>query len=91
MQRPLRDNVIIKKIDEDVTESGLIVVEETGKFDPYKGEVLKVGPGRISPEGNRLPMSVKEGDIVIYKQYAGHKIKEDIWLINEKDVIATIE
>lgn len=99
MIKPMHDFVLVKR-DEDSgpqkTSSGIIIPEkQTEKYEVLKGEVIEVGPGRKTPDGfNLIETSVVKGDRILYKQYAGHKIeidKKDYWLINERDIIATVE
>ena len=90
--RPLRDQVLVKKYEEESISDVLIVEREKSNKEPVKGKVLKVGPGRLSPSGERHDMDVEPDENIIFKQYAGHLLSEEddeeIWLINEKDIIA---
>ncbi|HHX53087.1 MAG TPA: co-chaperone GroES [Erysipelothrix sp.] len=97
MLKPLLDRVLLKKIEEEnVTASGLVVSKENKEL-PNTGLVISVGPGKIDDHGNKIDMVVKEGDIVIFKQYAGTEVEDnqekyvivemkDILAIKEKDV-----
>lgn len=92
--KPLSDRILIKPVElEEKTESG-IIVPDTAREKPMRGEVLAVGPGKITPEGKTLPMHVKVGDIVMYGKYAGTEFKMDkkeYLILNESDVLAIIE
>ena len=88
---PLGDRLVIKTIErEEMTKSGL-VLPETAKEKPQEGEVLAVGPGRMSEDGKRIAMDIKVGDIVIYAKYGGTEIKiddEELMILRESDVLA---
>jgi len=90
---PLADRLVVKPIvREEVTPSGL-VLPDTAKEKPQEGEVLAVGPGRMTEEGKRIAMDVKEGDRVIYAKYAGTEYKdgdEELLILRESDVLAKI-
>jgi chaperonin GroES len=74
---PLEDRVLVKLLEtEEMTKTG-IVLPDTAKEKPSKGKVIAVGPGKYSDKGDLLPMSVKEGDIVVFAKYAGTELKLD--------------
>ena len=88
---PLADRLVVKPIEkEEVTKSGL-VIPDTAKEKPQEGEVLAVGPGRMTEEGKRIPMDIKVGEVVIYAKYGGTEIKvedEEYMILRESDVLA---
>ena len=88
---PLADRLVVKPIEkEEVTKSGL-VLPDTAKEKPQEGEVLAVGPGRMTEEGKRIPMDIKVGEVVIYAKYGGTEIKvedEEYMILRESDVLA---
>jgi len=88
---PLGDRLVVRPIaKEEVTKSG-IVLPDTAKEKPQEGEVLAVGPGRLTDEGQRIPMDIKVGDIIIYAKYGGSEIKmdsEELIILREADVLA---
>ena len=88
---PLADRLVVKPIErEEVTKSG-IVLPDTAREKPQEGEVLAVGPGRLSEDGKRIAMDVKVGDIVIYAKYGGTDIKiddEELMILRESDILA---
>jgi chaperonin GroES len=88
---PLGDRLVVKPIaKEEVTKSG-IVLPDTAKEKPQEGEVLAVGPGRLTDDGQRIPMDVKVGDIIIYAKYGGSEIKidnEELIILREADILA---
>ena len=89
--QPLADRILVKPIEkEEMTKSG-IYLPDTAKEKPQEGEVLAVGPGRYGEEGDRIPMDVKVGDIVIYAKYGGTEIKvddEELMILRESDILA---
>lgn len=95
--KPTQDYILVKRKEQKTkTTSGLIIPEQkVAKYDVLEGTVVEVGPGRITPDGNKIiEIELKKGDKILYKQYAGHHLivdDEDYWLINERDVIAVIE
>lgn len=89
--RPLGDRVVIKPQERaEVTKSGL-VLPDTAKEKPQEGKVIAVGPGRVTDNGEKVPMEIKSGDTVLYAKYAGTEVKlddEDYLIISERDVLA---
>jgi len=92
--KPLADRLLVKPLEEEeVTPSG-IVLPETAKEKPQKGQVLSVGPGARDDEGKRIDMDVKKGDKVLFAKYGGTEIKVDgdkLLILRESDVLAIIE
>ena len=92
--RPLGDRVVIQPTPrEEMTKSG-IVLPDTAKEKPQEGKILAAGPGRLTDEGKREPMDVKEGDTVLYAKYAGTEFKvegEDLLIVSQKDILAIVE
>ena len=91
--RPLGDRVVIMPTPrEEMTKSG-IVLPDTAKEKPQEGKILAAGPGRLTDEGKREPMDVKEGDVVLYAKYAGTEFKvegEDLLIVSQKDILAIV-
>ncbi len=91
--KPLADRVVVKALEaEDKTASG-IILPDTAKEKPQKGQVLAVGPGRVLENGTRQPMEVKTGETVIYAKYAGSEVKldgEEVLIIKESDILAIL-
>ena len=92
--KPLNNHVIVKPITEDdVTKAGIVLPDTVDKERPEKGEVVAVGPGKLTESGQRLPMSVKVGDIVMFKKYSPDEVKvdgEEYLVISEGDILAII-
>ena len=88
---PLADRLVVKAIEREEVTKGGIVLPDTVKEKPQEGEVLAVGPGRLSEDGKRIAMDVKVGDIVIYAKYGGTEIKiedEELMILRESDILA---
>jgi chaperonin GroES len=92
--KPLGDRLVVKPLeDEEVTPSG-IVLPETAKEKPQKGEVLSVGPGARDDDGKRIEMDVSVGDKVLFAKYGGTEIKMDsdkLLILRESDVLAILD
>jgi chaperonin GroES len=88
---PLGDRVVIKALPkEEITKSG-IVLPDTAKEKPQEGEIIAVGPGKMTDDGKRIAMEVKEKDIVVYSKYAGTEFKldgEEYIILRESDILA---
>ena len=92
--KPLADRVLIKRIEEEEVKKGGIIIPDTAKEKPQKGEVIAIGPGRLDENGKRIPMEVKEGDKVLFSKYAGTEVKigeEEYLIMREDDILAIIE
>lgn len=91
---PLFDNVLIEPLEgEEKTPSG-IVLPDSAKEKPQKGKVLATGPGTVSDDGKKIPMTVKKGQTVFYKKWGGNEIKvngKELLLVEQKDILAVIE
>lgn len=89
--QPLGDRVLVKPIEkEEKTKSGLYI-PDTVKEKPQEGEIIAVGPGKMTDEGKRIPMDLKVGDRVIYAKYGGTEIKVDeveLMILRESDILA---
>ena len=92
--KPLADYLLIEPLQSETTTPGGIVIPDTAKEKPQEGKIIAAGPGRKSEDGSLIPMSVKTGDIVMYKKWGGTDIKLDgkeHLLVKEEDVLAIIE
>lgn len=93
--KPLHDYVLVEPIkQEEVTKGGIIIPETAREERAVKGKIIAVGPGKINEKGEKVPMSVKEGQIVLFKKYAPDEIKIDdkeYYFIREDDIMAIIE
>ena len=92
--RPLHDRVIIKRLDEDKTSPGGIIIPDTAAEKPVQGKVVAVGKGKILEDGQVRPLDVKVGDKILFGKYSGTEVKvegEDLVVMREEDVMAIIE
>jgi chaperonin GroES len=93
--KPLGDRLIVEPRErEEVTASG-IILPETAKEKPQEGTVLAVGPGRRDDGGERIPLDVQEGDVVLFAKYAGTEVKLEadrkVLVLKESDILAIVE
>jgi chaperonin GroES len=91
--RPLDDRVVILPLEADEKSSGGILLPDTAREKPQKGRVLAVGPGKVQDNGERTPVAVAVGDVVLFGRYAGNEIKvenEEIKIMRESDLLAKI-
>ncbi|HUV04344.1 MAG TPA: co-chaperone GroES [Armatimonadota bacterium] len=94
MLKPIGDKVIVKPKAEEEKTSGGIILPDTAKEKPHEGTVIAVGPGKVLENGERKPMSVKEGDTVIYSKYGGTEITvegEEYMILDEDSIYAIRE
>lgn len=92
--KPLADRVVVKALEEEDKTPGGIILPETAKEKPQRGEVVAVGPGKLDEKGERMNMEVKKGNVVLYGKYAGTEIKVDgqeYLILRESDILAIVE
>ncbi len=92
--RPLHDRVVIKRMEEERTSPGGIVIPDSAAEKPIKGEVVAVGHGKVLENGERRPLDLKPGDKVLFGKYAGTEVKvdgEELLVMREDDVMAVLE
>ncbi|NLO81149.1 MAG: co-chaperone GroES [Xanthomonadaceae bacterium] len=92
--RPLHDRVIIKRMEEERTSPGGIVIPDTAAEKPIRGEVIAVGKGKVLDNGEVRPLDLKVGDKVLFGKYSGTEVKvdgEELLVMREEDVMAVIE
>jgi chaperonin GroES len=91
--KPLADRVVIKASEEAETMRGGLYIPDTAKEKPQQGEVVAVGPGKLSEEGKRIEMELKVGDKVLYGKYSGTEVTvdaESYLILRESDVLAIV-
>jgi chaperonin GroES len=89
--QPLADRLVVKPIQKEEMTKGGIYLPDTAKEKPQEGEVIAVGPGRVTDDGTRIAMDLKIGDRVIYSKYGGSEIKIDdveMIILRESDILA---
>ncbi|HSA07504.1 MAG TPA: co-chaperone GroES [Candidatus Gastranaerophilales bacterium] len=92
--KPLSDRVVIKVVEETESTPGGIILPDSAREKPQKGEVLAVGPGKALDKGGREEMEVKIGDVVLYAKYGGTEIKvgdQEYKILSVRDILAIIE
>ena len=92
--KPLGDRVLVKPVEEEEQVRGGIIIPDTAKEKPQQGEIIAVGPGKTTEDGNAISMNVKAGQIVMYGKYAGTDVKIDgaeYLIMSESDVFGVIE
>ena len=92
--KPLEDRVVIQQLEAETTTASGLVLPDTATEKPQEGKVVSVGPGRVDDNGNRVPVDVAEGDVVIYSKYGGTEVKyggEEFIILSARDVLAIEE
>ncbi len=92
--RPLHDRVVVKRLEEDSKSAGGIIIPDTAKEKPARGEVLAVGPGVRDESGKIYGPDVKSGDIVLFGKWSGAEVKidgVDLVIMKESDILGVIE
>ena len=92
--RPLQDRILVKRVDEEETTSGGIIIPDSAKEKPQEGQVVAVGPGKLLDSGDVSPLAVKAGDRILFSKYAGTDVNvdgDDHIIIREDDVLAVYE
>lgn len=92
--RPLQDRVVIKRMEEETTSAGGIVIPDSATEKPSRGEVIAVGNGKVTDGGDVRPLDVKAGDQVLFGKYAGTELKldgEEVLIMREEDILGVFE
>ncbi len=92
--KPLKDRVLVKYSEEDEKSSGGLYIPDTAKEKPQKGEVMALGPGKVTDDGKLQKMDIKAGDIILFEKYAGSKINMDnteYLIIREEDILGILK
>ncbi|MDP9461246.1 MAG: co-chaperone GroES [Actinomycetota bacterium] len=90
--KPLEDRIVVQALEAEQTTASGLVIPDTAKEKPQEGTVLAVGPGRFE-DGQRLPLDVAVGDVVVYSKYGGTEVKyngEDYLILSARDVLAVV-
>jgi len=91
--KPLADRVVVKAQEAEETTASGIILPDTAKEKPQAGEVVAIGPGKISESGNKIAMTLKVGDNVLYGKYSGTEITvgdDDVLIMRESDILAVL-
>ena len=92
--KPLEDRIVIRQVEAEQTTASGLVIPDTAKEKPQEGEVIAVGPGRVDDKGNRVPVDIAEGDVVVYSRYGGTEVKyegQEYQILSSRDVLAVVE
>ncbi|CEO88229.1 MAG TPA: co-chaperone GroES [Syntrophaceticus sp.] len=92
--KPLGERVILKLVEAEEKTEGGIVLPDTAKEKPQRGEVVAVGSGKLIENGNKVPLEVNTGDKVFFSRYAGTEVKdgeETFLIVNERDILAIVD
>jgi chaperonin GroES len=92
--RPLHDRVVVKRMEEERTSAGGIVIPDSATEKPDKGEIVAAGNGKIMENGDVRPLDVKVGDQILFGKYAGTSVKvegDELLVMREDDIVAVIE
>ena len=92
--RPLHDRILVKRVEEQETVRGGIIIPDSAKEKPQEGKVVAAGNGKVGDDGKRIPLDVKAGDRILFGKYSGSevKIEDDEYLIlREEDVLAILD
>ena len=92
--RPLQDRLIVKRIDEEETTAGGIIIPDTAKEKPQEGEIIAAGSGARKDDGGVVPLDVKAGDRVLFGKWSGTEVKidgEDLLIMKESDLLGIIQ
>ncbi|MCT2088042.1 MULTISPECIES: co-chaperone GroES [Micrococcus] len=91
--KPLEDRIVVRPLEAEQTTASGLVIPDTAKEKPQEGQVVAVGPGRVDDNGNRVPVDVSEGDVVLYSKYGGTEVKvsgEEYLVLSARDVLAIV-
>jgi len=92
--KPLRDRVLVRRLEESEEKVGGIIIPDTAKEKPQQGKVIAAGNGKAKDDGKRVPLDVQAGDLILFGKYSGQEIKldgEEFLIMREDEVLAVIE
>ncbi len=92
--RPLNDRILVKRLEEEETTAGGIIIPDSAKEKPAEGEIVAVGPGKLNKSGDRTAMDVCAGDRVLFSKYGGTDVKldgDDFLIMREDDILGVLE
>ncbi len=91
--KPLEDKILIQAVEAETTTASGLVIPDSAKEKPQEGKVIAVGEGRVTDQGNRIPVDVKEGDTVIYSKYGGTEVRyggQEYLILSARDILAVV-
>lgn len=92
--RPLHDQILVKRIEEEETRKGGIIIPDTAKEKPQEGKVIAVGSGKLLENGQRVAVDVKTGDRILFRKYSGSEVKiedEEYLILKEEEILGILE
>lgn len=92
--RPLQDRIVVKRVAEETTTKGGIIIPDTAKEKPVEGKVIAVGNGKVADDGKRIALEIKAGDRILFGKYSGTEVKiegEEFLIMREDDVLGIVE
>ena len=92
--RPLQDRIVVKRVAEETTTKGGIIIPDTAKEKPAEGKVVAVGNGKVADDGKRIALEIKAGDRILFGKYSGSEVKidgDEFLIMREDDVLGVIE
>ena len=91
--RPLHDRVLVKRLDEQDEKRGSLIIPDTAKEKPQEGTIIAVGTGKVTDDGKKLPLAVKQGDRILFGKYSGNEVRlggEEYLIMKEEDVLGIL-
>lgn len=91
--RPLADRVMVRTLETGEVKKGGIIIPDTAKEKPQEGEIIEVGPGRMTEDGKKIDLEVKKGDKILYGKYSGTEISlngDEFLIMRESDILAVV-
>src|SRR6266699_411747 len=91
--RPLNGRVLVRRVEEQDDKHGSIIIPDTAKEKPQEGKVIAVGSGRVTEDGKKLPLALKEGDRILFGKYSGSEVKldgQEYLIMKEEDVLGVV-
>ena len=92
--RPLQDRIVVKRVEEETTTKGGIIIPDTAKEKPAEGKVVAVGNGKVADDGKRIALEIKTGDRILFGKYSGTEVKiagEELVVMREDDIMGVVE
>ena len=92
--KPLQDRVLVKRLEEKETKKGGIIIPDSAKEKPQEGEIIAVGPGKVTDDGTLQPMHVKVGDKILFGKYSGSEVKlgdAEYLIMREEDILGILQ
>jgi chaperonin GroES len=92
--RPLHDRLVVRRLDEGEQKIGGIIIPDSAREKPQRGQVIAAGHGKVNDEGKRVPLDVKEGDLILFGKYTSQEVKldgQEYLIMREDEVLAVID